>query len=179
VRCRCEFSRYPAGVPVPWLAVMAIGATVGFAKKLYARHRHGTEVAVILHDPPEVRTLARFTLHAPGSTRALLASLASALAPDIDSWVVEGDVVRARRPRAAHDVEVLRLVSRGEALYTLELTRAWTGADLGEPTRSLLVRLHDALTRHPAVADVAWHWRQDRALAVGHPLPVAPELVAT
>ena len=157
---------------------MALGATVGFAKKLYARHRHGTEIAVILHDPPEVRTLARFRLR-DGSTRDLLSCLASALAPDIDSWVVEGEVVRARRPGSSHDVEVLRLVGRGDALYTLELTRAWTGSDLGEPTRSLLVRLHDALTRHAAVTDVGWHWRQDRALAVGHPVPVTPELVAT
>lgn len=158
---------------------MAIGATVGFAKKLYARYQHGTEITVILHDPPEVRTLARFTLCDPGSTRDLLANLAGALAPAIDSWVVEGNVVRARRPGTSHDVEVLRLVARGNDLYTLELTRAWTGADLGEPTRSLLVRLHDALTRHACVADVGWHWRQDRALAIGHPLPVAPELVAT
>ncbi len=158
---------------------MAIGATVGFAKKLYARHRHGNEIAVILHDPPEVRTLASFRLADPTWTRDLLSSLAGALSPDIDSWVVEGDVVRARRPGTQHDIEVLRLVSRGEGLYTLELTRAWTGADLGEPTRSLLVRLHDALIRHAVVSDVGWHWRQDRALAVGHPLPVAPDLVAT
>ena len=151
--------------------MMAVGATVGFAKKLYARYRHGTEVAVILHDPPEVRTLARFRLDDPARTRDLLTALASALSPDIDSWVVEGAVVRARRPGTQHDVEVLRLVSRGEAIYTLELTRAWTGPDLGEPTRSLLVRLHAALTAHEAVSDVAWHWRQDRALAVGHPLP--------
>lgn len=151
--------------------MMALGATVGFAKKLYARHRHGSEIAMILHDPPEVRTLARFTLGDPGRTRDLLATLATALSPDIDSWVVEGAVVRARRPGAQHDVEILRLVCRGDALHTLELTRAWTGADLGEPTRSLLVRLHAALAAHAAVSDVAWHWRQDRALAVGHPLP--------
>jgi hypothetical protein len=157
---------------------MAVGATVGFARKLYARHRHGTEVAVILQDPPEVRTLARFTLADPTQTRDLLAALASAL-PAIDSWVVEGDVVRARRPGADHDVEVLRLVRRGDALYTLELTRAWTGADLGEPTRSLLVQLHDALAAHAGVSDLAWHWRQDRALAIAHPVPVAPDLVAT
>jgi len=159
--------------------MMAVGATVGFARKLYVRYRHGTEVAVILQDPPEVRTLARFTLTDPTRTRDLLSTLASALAPAIDSWVVEGEVVRARRPGADHDVEVLRLVRRGDALYTLELTRAWTGADLGEPTRMLLVRLHDALTAHDAVSDVAWHWRQDRALAIGHPVPVSPELVTS
>ena len=158
---------------------MAVGATVGFARKLYARHKHGTEIGLILHDPPEVRTLARFTMTDAGVTRDLLTSLANALAPDIDSWVVEGDVVRARRLGSSHDVEILRLVSRGDSLYTLELTRAWTGADLGDPTRSLLSRLHDALTRHAAVADVAWHWRQDRALASGHPVPVAPDLVTT
>jgi hypothetical protein len=158
--------------------MMALGATVGFAKKLYERHRHGNEIAVILHDPPEVRTLARFWLADPGRTRDLLTALARALSPEIDSWVVEGAVVRARRPGAKHDVEILRLGYRSEALYTLELTRAWTGADLGEPTRSLLVRLHAALTAHDAVSDVAWHWRQDRALAIGHPLPVAPDLVA-
>jgi len=157
---------------------MAVGATVGFAKKLYARYRNGTEVAVILQDPPEVRTLARFTLADPAGTRDLLAALAGAL-PAIDSWVVEGDVVRARRAGATHDVEVLRLVRRGEALYTLELTRAWTGTDLGEPTRTLLVQLHAALTAHSGVTEVAWHWRQDRALAIAHPVPVAPELVAT
>ncbi len=157
---------------------MAVGATVGFARKLYARYRHGNEVFVILQDPPEVRTLARFSLTGAAEPRDLLAALAGAL-PAIDSWVVEGDVVRARRAGATHDVEVLRLVCRGEALYTLELTRAWTGADLGEPTRLLLVQLHAALTAHPGVTDVAWHWRQDRALAIAHPVPVAPELVAT
>jgi len=159
--------------------MMAVGATVGFARKLYVRYHHGTEVAAILQDPPEVRTLARFTLGAPTRTRELLSMLAGALAPAIDSWVVEGEVVRARRPGAGHDVEVLRLVHRAGAVSTLELTRAWTGADLGDRTRALLVRLHDALVAHDAVTDLSWHWRQDRGLAIGHPLPVSPDLVSS
>jgi hypothetical protein len=159
--------------------MMAVGATVGFAKKLIMRHRHGNEIPLILQDPPEVRTLARFRLGDPASTRDLLTTLAGALAPDIDSWVVEGQVVHARRRGHAHDIEVLRLVDRGERFYTLELTRAWTGADLGEPARTLLIRLHDVLVADSSVTDLAWHWRQDRALAIAHPVPVAPALVPT
>lgn len=159
--------------------MMAVGATFGFAKKLIMRHRHGNEIPLILQDPPEVRTLARFRLTDPARTHELLSTLAGALTPEIDGWVVEGHVVRARRPGIEHDIEVLRLVDRGEGVCTLELTRAWTGADLGEPTRTLLVRLHDVLVADDTVDDLAWHWRQDRALAIGHPLPVAPALVAT
>jgi len=69
---------------------------------------------------------------------------------------------------------VLRLVRRGDALYTLELTRAWTGADLGEPTRMLLVRLHDALTAHDAVSDVAWHCARIARWRSGIPCPCRP-----
>jgi hypothetical protein len=159
--------------------MMAVSATVGFARKLYARHRHGTEIPLILHDPPEIRTLARFELTDAQRTRDLLTTLASALAPDIDDWVIEGDCVRARRAGLTHHVDVLRLVDRGGKLYTLELTRAWTGPDLGEPTRSLLLRLHDVLAADDDVRALAWHQRQDRELATAHRRPVAPTLATT
>lgn len=156
-----------------WFAVMAVGATVGLVKKLIVRHLHGTEVPRILEDPPEVRTLARFRLDHAARARDVLRTVASALAPDVGGWVATDDVVSARPPGNPHDVDVLRLVHRGSDVYTIELTRAWTGADLGQPTRALLVRMHRALAGHDAVRELGWHWRQDRALAVAHPYPVA------
>jgi len=155
---------------------MAAGATVGLVKKMIARYRRGAEIPHILEDPPEVRTLARFELEDPAHAPVLLASVARALAPDAVAWVASEHVVQAMHPDHEHAVEVLRLVPRGGSVYTLELTRAWTGPRLGPATRALLVRLHEALASDAAVRRLAWHWRQDRALVAGHPLPVAPAL---
>lgn len=152
---------------------MAVGATVGFAKKLYARYRHGAEVAQILEDPPEVRTLARFVLDEPGRARELLQEIGMALSPEVDGWVATPDAIRALPPGSFHEVDVVRLIDRGGALYTLELTRAWTGPHLEEPTHLLLRRIHDVLLAHPAVRAIAWHCRQDRALLTGYPAPLA------
>lgn len=155
---------------------MAAGATVGLVKKMVSRYRRGAEIPRILEDPPEVRTLARLVLDDPARAPEVLAAMAAALDPDIEAWIGPGSVVLARRPgdgEGDEAVEVLRLAQRDDALFTLELTRAWTGPRLGPATRALLVRLHEALARHPAVRELAWHWRQDRGLVVAHPVPVA------
>ena len=169
-------ARYTRGVH--WFAFMAVGATVGFVKKLIARHRHGNEVAQILEDPPEVRTLARFELAEPARAREVLATVGRALAPEVDGWVATADAIRARPPGQAHEVDVVRLARREGALFTLELTRAWTGPDLDTPVRGLLLRIHAALHAHPAVRELVWHWRQDRGLVVGHPVPVAAAIAS-
>jgi hypothetical protein len=151
-----------------WLALAAAAA---FAKKLVARYRHGLDVARILEDPPELRTVARFRLACPAD--ALLADLGGVLG--LGTWAATATTLRTFRG-ADGPVDVLRLVPRGADLFTLELTRAWTGLELGPATRTLLARLHAALTDHPAVHDLAWHVRQDRALtdAFPHPLVALP-----
>jgi hypothetical protein len=147
-----------------WLAVLAYAAV---ARKLIQRYRRGNDVAVILADPDNVRTLAQFELDAE-HVRALLSMIAGALG--LDGWVVEDATIRARR--SDRNVDVVRLVACGERRYTLELTRAWTGAELGAPTRALLIRIHDVLASDPDVHHLAWHQRQDRALAIPFAAPV-------
>lgn len=148
-----------------WLAVLAYAA---IARKLVQRYRRGNDVAVILADPENVRTLAQFELSDPAHVRALLVAIANALA--VDGWVVEDNAIRARR--AEREVDVVRVVANGDR-YTLELTRVWTGAELGAPTRAMLIAIHDVLAADPRVHRLGWHQRQDRALAIAYPAPVA------
>ncbi len=148
-----------------WFAVLAYAAV---ARKLIQRYRRGLDVDVILADPDHVRTLAQFELADPSHVHALLVAIAESLA--LDGWSVEDNAIRARR--ADRDVDVVRIVAnRGR--YTLELTRAWTGAELGATTRAMLIRIHDVLAGDPRVHRLGWHQRQDRALAIPHAAPVA------
>jgi hypothetical protein len=151
-----------------WLAVLAYAA---IAKKLIQRYRRGVEVDVILADPDHLRTLAQFELAEPDHARPLLVAIAGAL--ELDGWVVEDMAIRARRSGTEREIDVVRLVASGEGRYTLELTRTWTGAELGERTRAMLIRIHDVLASDPHVLRLGWHQRQDRALAIPHPAPVA------
>lgn len=151
-----------------WLAVLAYAAV---ARKLIQRYRRGNEVDVILADPDHVRTLAQFELANDSHARALLSAIAEALA--LDGWVVEDSAIRARHPGGDREVDVVRLVACGERRYTLELTRVWTGPELGPPTRAMLIRIHDVLASDPGVHRLGWHQRQDRALAIPHAAPVA------
>lgn len=150
-----------------WLAVLAYAAV---ARKLIQRYRRGLDVDVILADPDHLRTLAQFELAHPSHVRALLVAIAEALS--LDGWVVEDHAIRARRPGSDRDVDVVRIVT-SEGRYTLELTRAWTGAELGATTRAMLIRIHDVLASDPRVHRLGWHQRQDRALAIAHAAPVA------
>lgn len=149
-----------------WLALMASAA---IARKLIQRYRKGTEVGVILADPEHLRTLAQFELADPAHARVLLVAIASAL--KLDGWVVEDLTIRAHRPGTERDIDVVRLVASGDK-YTLELTRTWTGAELGASTRAMLIAIHDVLAADPAVLRLGWHQRQDRALAMPFPAPV-------
>lgn len=151
-----------------WLAVLAYAA---IAKKLIQRYRRGVEVDVILADPDHVRTLAQFELAAPDHARTLLAAIATTL--QLDGWVIEESTIRARRSDTDREIDVVRLVGCGDNRYTLELTRVWTGAELGAATRSMLIRIHDVLASDPFVLRLGWHQRQDRALAIPFPAPVA------
>jgi hypothetical protein len=151
-----------------WLAILAYAAV---AKKLIQRYRRGIEVDTILADPDHVRTLAQFELADASHARTLLAAIASAL--ELDGWVIEESTIRARRSGTDREVDVVRLVTCGPARYTLELTRVWTGAELGAPTRAMLIRIHDVLASDPSVLRLGWHQRQDRALAIPFPAPVA------
>lgn len=148
-----------------WFAVLAYAA---IAKKLVQRYRRGNEVDAILADPDHLRTLAQFSLAEPAHAHALLVAIGSALG--LAGWTIEGTTLRARRDE--RDVDVIRLVL-ADGRYTLELTRAWTGAKLGESTRALLIVIHDVLAADPRVHRLGWHQRQDRALALPHPAPVA------
>jgi hypothetical protein len=149
-----------------WLAVLAYAAV---ARKLIQRYRRGLDVDVILADPEHVRTLAQFELADPAHARSLLVAIAEAL--ELDGWVVEDNAIRARK--GERELDVVRLVANDRARYTLELTRAWTGAELGAPTRAMLIRIHDVLAGDPRVLRLGWHQRQDRALAIPHAAPVA------
>lgn len=151
-----------------WLAVLAYAAV---AKKLIQRYRRGIEVDVILADPEHLRTLAQFELAKHDHARPLLVAIAGSL--ELDGWVVEDNAIRARRPGTDRDIDVVRLVATDENRYTLELTRTWTGAELGERTRAMLIRIHDVLAADPNVHRLGWHQRQDRALAIPHAAPVA------
>jgi hypothetical protein len=151
-----------------WLAVLAYAAV---ARKLIQRYRRGLDVDVILADPEHVRTLAQFELADPSHARMLLVAIAEALS--LDGWVVEDDrdTIAIRARKGERELDVVRLVAGTR--YTLELTRAWTGAELGAPTRAMLIRIHDVLAGDPRVLRLGWHQRQDRALAIPHAAPVA------
>ena len=149
-----------------WLAVLAYAAV---ARKLIQRYRHGIEVDAILADPDHLRTLAQFELADPEHARSLLVAIAGALA--LDGWVVEDTTIRARRSGTDREIDVVRVVAC-EGRYTLELTRSWTGAELGPPTRAILIRIHDVLASDPNVLRLGWHQRQDRALTIPHAAPV-------
>ena len=161
-----------------WFAVMAVGATIGFARKLVARYLHGAEIPQILEDPPEVRTVAKLEL-VEGTHLEVLAALAGALEPAVQGCTVVDDAVRGRHPGQGHEVDVVRIHHRAGAHYTLELTRAWTGPRIDDDARVLLSTIHQALVTHPAIRDVTWHWRQDKGLVVIHDLPVASPLVVS
>ena len=150
-----------------WLAVLAYAAV---ARKLIQRYRRGLDVDVILADPAHVRTLAQFELADPAHAHEVLARIAAALA--LDGSFVEDAALRARPPGAEREVDVVRIVATADR-FTLELTRAWTGAKLGEATRAMLIRIHDVLASDPRVHYLGWHQRQDRDLASPHAAPVA------
>lgn len=153
-----------------WFAVAAAAA---FAKKLIARYRRGLDVQRILEDPPEIRTLARFELVDPSLAGHLLEQLGEALNPQLVAWHATDRAILVRRPPTAPAIEAVRLVARDAPIFTLELTRAWTGPQLGSTARQALARIHDVLSSHPAVRGLAWHGRQDRALADAFPYPLA------
>ena len=167
---------------MPWFVVPAAVAIGGFVGKLVARHLRGQAAVRAIEDPPGVRTIARFEL-APGVTPesvllAVAAELARELDPPID--VIE-DAVRARAHPLADTTDVVRISRRDPATgaCTLELTRAWTGAELDEAAHAVLRRIHDALDAHPGVSKLAWHARQDRAFADGYAMPVLVQHAVT
>ncbi|HVK88337.1 MAG TPA: hypothetical protein VM513_29660 [Kofleriaceae bacterium] len=153
-----------------WFAVAAAAA---FTKKLVARYRRGRDVQRILEDPPEIRTLARFELVPPASSRHLLEQLGEALTPQLVAWRATETAILACHPPHAPAIEAVRLVARDASCFTLELTRAWTGPRLGPTARQALARIHDVLAAHPAVRGLTWHGRQDRILADASPYPLA------
>lgn len=166
-----------------WFAVPVAVATAGLVGKLVSRHLRGQLAARALEDPPGVRTIAHFEL-APGAMPGdVLLAVAGELVGDLEHRVeVTEDAVRARRHPLAARIDVVRLSRRDprtDAAYTLELTRAWTGAELDEAALALLLRIHDALVSHASIRELAWHARQDRQFDERHVFPMeAPLAVA-
>lgn len=150
---------------MPWFALPAVVATVGLVGKLISRHLHGQAAARAAEDPPGVRTIARFELAADGALDGVLLSVAAELARTLPAIEVTHDAVRAR------GVEVVR-VYRSAPGFSLELTRAWTGAAIDAAALDLLLAIHEVLRAHPAVLGLGWHARQDRARDAGARLPV-------
>lgn len=151
-----------------WFAIMAAAA---YTKKLITRYRRGLEVQRILEDPPEIRTLARFEMVDPRFSRVVLEDIGDALTPHLGTWRATEAVLVARRANV--EVEVVKVTAREQPVFTLELTRAWTGSRLDVAACDVLLRIHAVLEAHHAVRALAWHGRQDRELLLAHPLPVA------
>ena len=89
--------------------------------------------------------------------------------------------MRGRAHPLAPETDIVRLARRAAAdddRYTLELTRAWTGAELDEPALAQLQRIHAALDAHPHVGALAWHARQDKAFADAFAMPVFVQTAA-
>jgi len=155
-----------------WFAVPAVVATVGLVGKLVLRHRQGQLATRALADPPGIRTVARFRL-ADGSTEDILLAVAAEVARGFDHALeVTDDAIRARPHPLAATTDVIRLAHQRDALATLELTRAWTGTVLDDAAHVVLHRMHAALADHPAVRELAWFARQDRAFADAYHMPV-------
>jgi hypothetical protein len=160
---------------MPWFVVPAAVAIGGLVGKLVARRVRGQDAVRAIEDPPGVRTIARFELAPEATADSVLLAVAAELARDLDPPIeVIDDAVRARPHPLAQKTDVVRLARRDPAsgAYTLELTRAWTGAALGDDAFAVLRRVHDALEAHPGVGKLAWHARQDRAFADGYAMPV-------
>jgi hypothetical protein len=167
---------------MPWFAVAAAaGAAVALARKIVVRHTRGLVGRRAVEDPELVRTVARFTL-APGhDADAALLAIAAELSREVAAPLeVTRDAVRGRTDDG-RSVDIVRISPRpaGDVppgSYTVELTRAWTGAMLGDHARTLLSRVHDALL--PIAIELAWHWRQDRGFAHPHASPHDAPLTA-
>jgi len=154
-----------------WFAVPAVVATVGLVGKLVLRHRQGQLATRALADPPGIRTVARFVL-VHGTTDDLMLAVAAEVARGFDHALeLTGDAIRARPHPLAATTDVVRLASKGPHL-TLELTRAWTGTELGDAAHAVLHRVHAALTDHPGVRELAWFARQDRGFRDAYAMPV-------
>jgi hypothetical protein len=167
---------------MPWFVVPAAVAIGGFVGKLVARHLRGQAAARALEDPPGVRTIARFELAPDATTEGVLLAVAAELTRELDPPVdVIEDAVRARAHPLADTADVVRISRRDPSTgaCTLELTRAWTGAELDEGAHVALRRIHDALESHPGVRKLAWHARQDRAFADGYAMPVLVQHAVT
>lgn len=164
---------------MPWfLPAMAAGATVVLAKKLIARAWNEYYVQYATHDPPGLRTIARFVVDGPEGIAQLddlLPAIATEVSRELGTVQVSGDAIRARTEDGA--VDVVR-IAREPASWTVELTRAWTGTYLGEHARRLLERIDQALRDHPGVRGLEWFARQDRRFARPHASPCDPPIAA-
>jgi len=155
-----------------WFAVPAVVATVGLVGKLVLRHRQGQLATRALADPPGIRTVARFRVEDGSTADDILLAVAAEVARGFDHALeVTNDAIRARPHPLAATTDVIRLVRR-DPLATLELTRAWTGTELDDAAHVVLHRMHAALADHPAVRELAWFARQDRAFADAYLMPV-------
>jgi hypothetical protein len=158
-----------------WFAVPVAIATIGLVGKLVSRHVRGRLASQALEDPPGVRTIACFELDERTRAADVLLAVAAELSRDQDQRVeVTADAVRAKPHPLAGRVDAVR-ISRREPrarAYTLELTRAWTGALLDDDALALLLRVHDTLVSLPGLRALAWHARQDRSFSERHVFPL-------
>jgi hypothetical protein len=158
-----------------WFAVPVAIATAGLIGKLVARHVRGQLGAQALEDPPGVRTIASFELDGRTAAADVLLAVAAELSRDQEQRVeVTADAVRARPHPLAGRVDAVRISRRegGARAYTVELTRAWTGAMLDDDALALLLRVHEALVSLPGLRALAWHARQDRSFTERHVFPI-------
>jgi hypothetical protein len=148
-----------------WFPVIAAGAAAVLLGKALARHFNGELAQCAVEDPRGVRTLVRFDSAAP---REVMKRVATA----IETMLAE-PIELTRDAVRTGETDIVRLA--GEAgTYTLTLTRAWSGPQLGGRAVELLEHLHAVLAGDPAVTGLAWFARQDRALEDAHTYPFDP-----
>ena len=158
---------------MPWfIPALAATATVALARKLVARYWHGMHGQHAPADPDGIRTVARFRT---ADIDHVMLALAASIGRDIEGLEVVEDAIRARDDEGT-TVDVVRVARRADDVWSVELTRAWTGVYLGDQARLLLHRIDVALrsTAH----DVDWFARQDRELAAPHATPFDEQAIA-
>ena len=161
---------------MPWfIPALAATATVALARKLVARYWHGLHGHQAQADPDGLRTVARFRT---SDVDHVMLALAASVGRDIEGLEIVEDAIRARDDEGT-TVDVVRVARRngdGSDVWTVELTRAWTGVYLGDQARLLLHRIDVAL--RSSANNVDWFARQDRELAAPHATPFDEQAIA-
>jgi hypothetical protein len=165
---------------VSWLAGIAIvvALVIGWTHVTQRRWRELVRRRAS-EDPPGLRTIASFVFAPierlgddPSAPAALLRDLARAVRCD-EPIEASSTVLRAPPGERRAAIDLVRLARRDQGMYTLELTRDYTGLDdaMTANAKYMLELLHGALSSRPDILELRWHPRQDITLAAGATYP--------